>query len=154
MLSIEIANRQNLLTLDTLRLEQAAQAILHEAGITSAELSIALVDDFAIHQLNRQFLEHDYPTDVLSFVLECDEGHLEGEVIVSIETAIRSANQLGWPAEDETLLYVIHGTLHLVGHDDLAPEPNATMRAAEGRYLARFGLTPHASTEDTSSDTR
>jgi probable rRNA maturation factor len=153
MLSIEVANRQNLLALDTLRLQQAAQAILRDAGITSAELSIALVDDFAIHQLNRQYLEHDYPTDVLSFVLDFEKGHLEGQVIVSTETAIRSAKQFGWAAEDELLLYVIHGTLHLVGHDDLAPEPNVPMRAAEGRYLALFGLLPHESTDDIQSET-
>ena len=154
MLSIEIANRQNLLTLDTRRLEQAAQAILRDAGITSAELSIALVDDAAIHQLNRQYLEHDNPTDVLSFVLEREQGHLDGEVIVSTETAVRSARQFGWAAEDELLLYVIHGTLHLVGHDDLELEQQTAIRAAERRYLALFGLLPHESTGDTPSDTR
>jgi len=152
MLSVEIANRQELFMPNVDRLKQAAKAILRDAGLASAELSIALVDDAAIHELNRQYLKHDYPTDVLSFVLQCDNGHLEGEVIASTETARRSAKQLGWAADDELLLYVIHGTLHLVGHDDLAPEPLAAMRVAEARYLALFGLEPRQTTHDAPPD--
>ena len=69
------------------------------------ELSVAVVDDPTIHELNRQFLDHDYPTDVLSFLLERDGDALEGEVVVSADTrGPRRSN--GWPADDELLLYV------------------------------------------------
>jgi probable rRNA maturation factor len=78
----------------------------------------------------------------LSFLLERDGNHLEGEVIVSADTALRTATQLNWPAEHELLLYVIHGTLHLVGYDDLQPELHKQMREQERFYLARLGLTP------------
>jgi probable rRNA maturation factor len=105
-----------------------------------AQLSIAIVDDATIHELNRRYLEHDYPTDVLSFTLERDNEHLEGEVIASAETAARSAADYGWSADDELLLYVVHGTLHLVGHDDGTPDERAVMRRLERRYLASFGL--------------
>ena len=57
---------------------------------------------------------------MLSFVLEQGDG-LEGEVVVGAETALRAAPQFGWSPHDELLLYVIHGTLHLVGHDDATP---------------------------------
>ena len=61
-------------------------------------------------------------------------------MIVSSETAIRSAARLGWSAEDELLLYVIHGTLHLVGYDDGTPAERDVMRRQEAHYLAGFGL--------------
>ena len=113
------------------RLEQAAMAIFQEALVECATLNIAIVDDPTIHGLNRQFLDHDYPTDVLSFLLERDGGSLEGEVIVSPDTAPAGPREFGWSAADELLLYVIHGTLHLVGYDDQAEA--AARRNAGGR---------------------
>ena len=92
---------------------------------------MAAVDDRTIHQLNRRYLDHDYPTDVLSFVLEEGPGTVEGEIIVSGDTAAASAPGYGWPAQDELLLYVIHGMLHLVGYDDKSPADAARMRQAE-----------------------
>jgi probable rRNA maturation factor len=136
MLSIEISNRQNILTIDIARLRRAVAAVMGDARVTEGELSIAVVDDPTIHALNRQYLEHDYPTDVLSFVLERDGARLEGEVIVSSETAIRSAARWGWPPEDELLLYVVHGTLHLVGFEDTTDDARTEMRQQERRYLA------------------
>jgi probable rRNA maturation factor len=140
MFSIEIANEQQTLTIDERRLRQAIDAVLREAGLSRATISLAVVDDPTIHELNRQYLEHDYPTDVLSFVLERDGASLDGEVIVSADTAARMAGQFGWTAHDELLLYAIHGALHLVGYDDLDDAPRAQMRAAETRILKACGL--------------
>jgi probable rRNA maturation factor len=140
MLTIELSNEQESLAFDETRLKQAAEGILREAGFSEGSLSIAIVDDPTIHQLNRQFLAHDYPTDVLSFLLEHEGPRLEGEVIASADTALRTAQQLDWPAADELLLYVVHGTLHLIGHDDASDDLRAAMRAAERRCLARFGI--------------
>lgn len=140
MLSIDLSNEQETLAFDENRLKQAAEGILREAGFSDGSLSIAIVDDPTIHQLNRQFLAHDYPTDVLSFLLEQEGSRLEGEVIASADTALRTAQQIGWPADDELLLYVVHGTLHLIGHDDASDELRDTMRAAERRCLTRFGI--------------
>jgi probable rRNA maturation factor len=144
MLSIDVTDEQHQLVFDPARLTRAAEAILRDAGIEQAQLSIAIVDDATIHALNRQFLAHDYPTDVLSFALEQGPGSLEGEVVASAETAVRSAADFGWEPQDELLLYVIHGALHLVGHDDATDEDRRAMRAAEGRYLALFSLPPRA----------
>ncbi len=113
-----------------------------DAGLREAQVSLAIVDDSTIHRLNRQFLNHDYATDVLSFLIERSADRLEGEVIASTDTAIRSAAQYGWAPADELLLYVIHGTLHLVGYDDLSPGPLAEMRERERACLKRFGLEP------------
>ena len=107
-----------------------------------AAISIAVVDDPTIHELNHKYLDHDWPTDVLSFVLQEDERHLEGEIIISADTAEAAAAEFGWPAAAEQLLYVIHGTLHLVGYRDKTPSEIQAMRAAEAKYLRKFGLEP------------
>jgi probable rRNA maturation factor len=142
MFSIDLANRQNSLEFDGERLRRAVEVILRDAGILAAEVSIAVVDDPTIHALNRQYLDHDCPTDVLSFALERDGQRVEGEVIVSSDTALRMAVHYGWSADDELALYVVHGTLHLVGYDDGDPRSISEMRAAERRYLALLGIEP------------
>ena len=141
-ITIEIADDEQPHAIDRARLKQAVRGILREAGIESAEISIAIVTDARMHELNRQYLEHDYPTDVLSFVLDHDQvsRSLDGQIIASSDYAAREAARYGWSADDELLLYVIHGCLHLVGHDDTTPEGKRAMRAAETQQLAKFGL--------------
>jgi probable rRNA maturation factor len=125
------------------RLRAAIEGVLDEAAIERATLSVALVDDPTIHRLNREFLAHDEPTDVVTFPLSEPGGEpLEGEIVVSVDTAARTAARLEWPAADELLLYVVHGALHLVGYDDRDADSRAAMRAAERRHLARLGLDP------------
>jgi probable rRNA maturation factor len=143
MFSIQFNNDQPTLVVDEARLRQAIEHVLAGAGIGSAEVSVAIVDDPTIHQLNAQFLNHDYPTDVLSFLLERSGNSLDGEIVASADTAIRNAAEYGWSPADDLLLYIIHGALHLVGFDDTTDEAEAAMRQAEAEHLARFGLRPH-----------
>src|SRR5689334_2364041 len=114
MIRIDISDEQTAVSADEDRLRRAVEMILADAGITEGSVSLALVDDPTIHELNNRFLSHDEPTDVLSFALEERPGYLEGEIIVSGDTAVSSGRRFGWPANDELLLYAIHGTLHLV----------------------------------------
>lgn len=142
MFEIEFANRQRHWQPDEQRLVAAARTVLGEQQVTRATISLAVVDDPTIHALNRQYLQHDYPTDVLSFRLDDDPNHLNGEVVVSADTAARQAVDYGWRPDDELLLYVIHGILHLVGYDDKDLEDREMMRQQERHFLARFGLKP------------
>lgn len=123
-------------------MKKAVRLILKDAGISSAEISIAIVGDARMHELNRQYLDHDYPTDVLSFVLAHDERTklLDGEIIASADYAAREAARYGWTTDDELLLYIIHGCLHLIGHDDTTGAAKAAMRKEEAKYLAQFAL--------------
>jgi probable rRNA maturation factor len=141
MFDIAIANEQSVQPVDEGRLRAAVRAILEEEGIARATVSLAVVDDAAIHRLNRAFLGHDCPTDVLSFVLEAGAS-LDGEIIVSAQTAAATAARYGWTTGDELLLYVVHGALHLVGYDDRGPEAMAEMRMRERHFLSYFGLVP------------
>src|SRR6476620_2412132 len=79
--------------IDKPRLKKAVRAILDDAGISSADISIGIVTDERMHELNRRFLDHDYPTDVLSFVLKHDKKNktLDGEIVASSDYAAREA---------------------------------------------------------------
>lgn len=140
MIEIAICNEQDLLPLDEDRWRRVVTLVLEEAGIRQAAVSVAVVDDAAIHELNRRYLAHDEPTDVLSFLLESGPAELEGEIVASAQTACRAAEEWGWPAADELLLYVVHGALHLVGYDDLTEPARTEMFARQREVLARMGV--------------
>ena len=95
----------------------------------------------AASTLCAEHLDHDYPTDVLSFPM-ADDPVLMGEILVSADTARREAAARGHPAYHELLLYAVHGTLHLLGYDDHDPKARARMRRAERAALAALGVPP------------
>lgn len=139
---IHFANRQASHAVDGARLAEAARRVFAAAGVATGEVSIAVVDDAEMHALNRLHLDHDYPTDVLSFVFDYEAQHLEGEIVVSADYAAAEAPRYQWGAENELLLYVVHGALHLVGYDDTNDAAARAMRAQERATLATFGLIP------------
>lgn len=138
---IEIC-RQVDFAIDESSIRKVVSSILSDSGYTNGSISIAVVDDPTIHELNNRYLKHDYETDVLSFVLEFDDdrGWLEGEVIVSSDTATRLSAEYAWEPASELLLYIIHGTLHLTGMDDSTDELRREMQVQEAHYLSGIGL--------------
>lgn len=149
---IHLAVRQRLLRTDRVGLARLARSVLRREQVSAAEISIAIVDDCQIHAVNRDFLGHDYATDVISFLLEepgdgppfrpstrsCRRGTgktLDGEIVISAETALRNAARYGVPAEREIALYLVHGLLHLCGYDDLTPREKRLMRRREAEAL-------------------
>ena len=138
-IEVALSNQQQSHAFDADRLVSAAKSALLDGDQAQAVVSIAVVDDATIHDLNRRFLNHDYPTDVLSFVLESTAERLEGEVVVSIDTAARAAEEHDWGLEQELALYVIHGCLHLVGMDDGDAATANEMRTAENRHMRLLG---------------
>ncbi len=153
MLTVEFSNRQTSLPCDTERWRQVLRQLLASEGIQRGEVSISIVHDAEIHELNRAYLNHDYATDVLSFVLDRDEEALLGEIIVSADTAIERCDEFGWQASQELTLYLIHGALHLVGYDDKSPTQREQMRAREQLYLERFGINaPLSNPQSTASE--
>ena len=145
--TIQIANRQTLLPIDEGAIRRAVRAVLAGRDAEKTTVSVAVVDDQTISGLNDRFLGHRGPTDVLSFVLEQAAGVLDGEVVVSAETASRAAPRFGWSAAEELLLYVIHGALHLAGYDDATPAQRAAMRRQETKHLALLGIRAHHKAE-------
>jgi len=130
--------------IDTGRIELALKMIAVDYDWSEGEISVAIVSDSKIRQLNQKHLDHDYATDVLSFDLTEDDVCLEGEVIASLDTADREASHHGWSSDDELTLYVIHGMLHIVGLLDKEPSDIASMRTEESFYLEAVGIKPQA----------
>lgn len=140
MIDIAITNRQEILSIDTDRLIDACQRIVAGDGQRAAAISLTVVDDDEMHELNRTHLDHDYPTDVLSFPLSDPGSPLAGEVIVSAGTAKSNAQEYGNHPEEELLLYVVHGVLHLVGLNDKTTDDAKQMRHAEAYWLTELGI--------------
>lgn len=112
-----------------------------DQGYFAGCVGILIADDDEIHRINREHLDHDYPTDVISFAYAADEhtGWIEGELVVSGDTAKRESESRNIAAVDELLLYVIHGALHIGGLDDTDDASRREMRAAERRVLISCG---------------
>ena len=124
-------------------LERAARAVLDLSGSPDADLTIVLVDDARIQALNRDFLAHDAPTDVLSF--PADEPDPEtgrrylGDVVISYAKAKEQAKASGHPVEAEVQLLVAHGVLHLLGHDHYTEAEKNVMWKAQAATLKKIG---------------
>ena len=120
-----------------------AEALLVALDQPDAELSVSLVPDAEIAEMNEQFRGRQGPTDVLSFSLREGEfrehSHgLLGDVIVGLGVAERQAGELGHSLDEELLRLLIHGTLHLLGYDHEEEEEAAEMEARELRLLAQL----------------
>ena len=149
MIRVRIANPYEW-PLDYARLKAAARTVLEGEKISTAVLTLAFVTDEHIHRLNRQFLQHDEPTDVLTFPYSSPSAaRLEGEVVISYETAQREAQERGHPLDAELGLYVIHGCLHLCGYDDTTTPSAAAMRGRERHYLLLLGWPDITHSDDT-----
>ncbi len=141
MSKISIHALQEIVPLDHGRLREIARTVLEGEAIMDYEISVALADNTTIQRLNKQFLDHDEPTDVLTFPYSAAHGKkLEGELVVGAEIAQEQAAERGHDVQAELALYVIHGLLHLCGYDDKAPGPEKEMRERERHYLRRAGL--------------
>ena len=140
MLRIKIASPQEAVPIDRARLREIARVVLEGEGVTAAAVSLAFVDNPTIHRLNKQFLDHDEPTDVLTFPLSgLGAKALEGEVVIGAETARAQAAERGHDEQAELALYVVHGLLHLCGYDDHTDSDAAEMRRRERHWLAALG---------------
>jgi probable rRNA maturation factor len=152
-IQLVIQNRQSAIPVAVDLLEERLRRAIAVEEPASANVTVRLVDDPEIHRLNREFLGHDWPTDVITFfddpptTVGADphrgrHRHLTGELAVSVDTAAREAVRQGWGVDDELLLYCVHGWLHLCGYDDLTDDERPWMRRRERQLLALFGLTP------------
>ncbi|HNK63658.1 MAG TPA: rRNA maturation RNase YbeY [Anaerolineales bacterium] len=148
---ITIDNQQDFL--ESALLERAARYTLETAqpldmdedvDLLTADITIVLTDDSQLHELNRDYLGVDAPTDVLSFPaseLDPETGtHYLGDILLSIPRAGQQAEAAGHSLEAEAQLLVVHGTLHLLGYDHATDEEKAVMWSEQAKVLERLGL--------------
>lgn len=157
---VEIADQQTSLSVDRDRLCRVVRETLEHEQVRAAQVSVAIVDGPTMRRLNADHLQHDFDTDVLSFLFDVQqrqpaasgsprgaEKSIEGEVIVNADMALQRAAEFHWSPQDELVLYVVHGLLHLVGYDDLSPDEKRVMRSREQDILSLWQLVPRY-TED------
>jgi probable rRNA maturation factor len=141
---IELQCETDATGIDTHTLERLALRALETESVPKpAELSILLADDPTVRELNRTYRATDAPTDVLSFAQSEGEPfarpdgtapHL-GDVVISIDTARRQANERNIALENEVAHLLVHGILHLLGYDHEQPDDAAAMRLQEDEIL-------------------
>jgi probable rRNA maturation factor len=139
-MNILIANRQRTKKIDARRLKEMTAAVLGELGIRHCELEINLVGASGMAALNETFLQHEGSTDVITF--DYSEGKqrrndvgIAGEIFISVNDAIGQAKEFRTRWQSEVMRYIIHGILHLLGHDDLRPDLRRKMKREENRLL-------------------
>jgi len=136
--------------IDSRRLREAAQKTLaHESALSRAEITLVITGDDEIRDLNRQYRGVDAPTDVLSFaeakadarfVAAPDEAVYLGDVVISYPRAEAQAASAGHSVADELLLLVVHGVVHLLGHDHAGRAEKRKMWAAQEEILNELGV--------------
>lgn len=138
-------------SVDAERLAAAARAALAQQGADPASaLSIVLLPDDAVAALNRQYRGIDAPTDVLSFPADALPDELRddeaaaylGDLVIAYPYTQAQAAREGHPLPDLLALLVVHGTLHLLGHDHDTPDSRARMWAAQGAALQQLAISP------------
>lgn len=127
-------------------LERAAKAALLQQSAPEADLTLVLTGDSQIQALDREYLDKDVPTDVLSFPScetdpETGRRYL-GDIIISVPRAEAQSIAAGHSLDAELSLLVIHGVLHLLGHDHAGAKEKARMWAAQSEVLTQLGIPP------------
>ena len=125
--------------------EAAILAAILESGVAlaaNAEISVLFCDDGFIRDLNRKWRGIDQPTNVLSFPPGGDvaSAPLLGDIVIAFETASREAFEAGRPLRDHAAHLLVHGFLHLIGHDHIGAAEAAMMEALECAILGRLGI--------------
>ncbi len=146
-MSLTLLNRQRTKQIEAHRLKQIVAALFAELAIPGAELGITLVGAQEMARVNRQFLQHEGSTDVITFDHREDgagAGQIHGELYICVDDAVKQAKEFGTHWQAELVRYIVHGVLHLLGYDDLQPARRRRMKQEENRLVRlldrRFAL--------------
>ena len=143
--SILIANRQRTKKINSRLLKQIASALFVELKIGEAELGINLVATREMTLINETFLQHEGSTDVITFDHHDHTSRtthhasgIHGEFFVCVDDAVAQAKEFKTSWQSELVRYIVHGVLHLLGHDDLRPDLRRKMKREENRLVRRL----------------
>src|SRR5687767_14228369 len=138
-MELVINNRQRARRLDRKLLKQIGEFTLSESRVQSAELGIHFVSAKQMANVHEQFMNIAGSTDVITFNHGSEPPtRIHGEIFISIEDAIAQAREFKTTWQSETARYIIHGILHLLGHDDLRAKARAKMKREENRLLRKI----------------
>ena len=137
-MKIDIQNLQNIVKINKNKIIECVKCVLKTMSEDDAELSLVLVNDMHIRNLNWKYRRKDSATDVLAFPMRDARGlsgSILGDVVISVETAKREARKRKKDFQEELDLYFVHGILHLLGYDDEKPRARKKMKEKEREIL-------------------
>ena len=144
-MNVVIVNRQRTKKINPRWLKELTGALLAELQLTEAELGINLVGAREMALVNETFLQHEGPTDVITFdhlekrkPASTKQNVIHGELFICVDVALKQAKEFKSSWQAEVVRYVVHGVLHLLGYDDLKPHRRREMKRAEGRLVRRL----------------
>jgi len=143
-MTLILANRQSARKINVRRLREITMVLLAELAGPEAQLEINLVSPAQMAKVNQTFLQHEGPTDVITFDYReastgaALKGELHGELFICPAVAVLQAGEFDTDWRSELVRYVIHGVLHLLGYDDLEPAARRKMKRVEGRWLRKI----------------
>lgn len=145
---IDLIDETGRAALDHVRLQQVIDAAIATDGLGPSALTVLLVDDAESARLHQEHFDDPDTTDVMTFPdgsadPETGRTHL-GDLAVCVDVAERAARERGRSTNDELILYVLHGVLHLLGYDDIDADDQAAMWAEQCRLLATVGISLEA----------
>lgn len=111
------------------------RSVAAEYGKSVGDIAYIFCNDEKILEVNREYLNHDYYTDIITFDY-CEDNRISGDLFISLDTVRSNAEEQGTEYEDELFRVIIHGILHLCGIDDKGPGEREIMEAAENKALA------------------
>ena len=120
------------------KLKSFISDLFKREGKELAELSYVFCSDEYLLNINRQFLNHDYYTDIITFDISEIKEQVQGEIYVSVDRVRENAKQLNQTVQDELLRVIFHGALHLCGYKDKTKPQQLQMRNKEDYYLSKF----------------
>lgn len=144
-MSIHIENRQKAVKLDLRRIRRVVHKLREALSCPDQEISLLFVDNEQIREINRQYLNRDHPTNVISFsIREGDCGHVNphllGDIVISVERALQDAAAGDLPFNDEIDFLVIHGLLHLLGYEHEGADDSEATKMREKEDAVFFLL--------------
>jgi rRNA maturation RNase YbeY len=140
MITVSVVNAHPFRRVPPRRAAVLVRSTLRAERISGAMVTVVMVDSRRIRRINRRYLAHDFVTDVISFPLE-RRPRLEGEVYVNLDRARSQAREYGVSVWNETVRLVVHGTLHLSGHEDRTRRGAARMRRRQEVLVDRLART-------------
>jgi probable rRNA maturation factor len=140
-MEVQITSRRRIPGLSSRKMRQKAHKVLKDLGLHDVELSLLLTDDDTISELNRRYLRKNGPTNVLAFPMGqesfSEKAAMLGDVVISLDTAMKESNESGESLDRTVSRLLVHGILHLLGHDHEKSRAEARrMKKEEQRLLA------------------
>jgi probable rRNA maturation factor len=140
MNQVTVADSQKTKRLNRAFLKRIAEDLLSKRlELEDAEVGFDFVSDKRMAEINQQYLGHEGSTDVITFPYSESDGPLQGDIVICIDEAIRQSKSFKTTWQQEIVRYMVHGTLHLLGEDDLKPELRRKMKRKENRLVAELG---------------